>query len=73
MALNIHLVLCFVQGVDTGAVIKQTRVPILPTDDCNALTERIHKAEHFCYPIALKYVCTGMVQLSDDGKAIWVS
>lgn len=35
------------EGVDTGAIIVQAAVPILPDDDEDSLTQRIHKAEHW--------------------------
>lgn len=43
-------------GVDTGPVIAQSRVPVLPTDTVAALTERIHAAEHALYPQVIQKV-----------------
>lgn len=37
-------------GVDTGAIIAQSVVPILPGDTKDTLTERIHREEHILYP-----------------------
>lgn len=34
------------QGIDTGAIIAQTRVPVLPGDDARALQARIAPEEH---------------------------
>ena len=43
-------------GLDTGKIIMQAAVPILENDTVNSLSERILKAEHKCYPIALKSI-----------------
>jgi formyltetrahydrofolate-dependent phosphoribosylglycinamide formyltransferase len=37
-------------GVDTGQILKQAAVPILPGDTVDSLTARIHEAEHRLYP-----------------------
>ena len=47
---TVHLV---DSGMDTGAVLAQTAVPILPGDDHSSLSRRIHEAEHLLYPAAL--------------------
>lgn len=41
-------------GLDSGPIIAQRRVPILPTDTIDSLTRRVHETEHYLYPIALK-------------------
>ncbi|ETN61567.1 phosphoribosylamine-glycine ligase [Anopheles darlingi] len=51
------------EGVDTGAIILQERVPVLAGDTEQTLTERIHRAEHRAYPRALRLVANGLVQL----------
>lgn len=58
------------EGVDTGAILVQASVPILPGDDEEALTQRIHKAEHWAYPRALTLLANGSVRLSPEGKCI---
>ena len=40
-------------GVDTGKILKQSVVPILPDDTVETLTARIHGAEHRLYPEAI--------------------
>lgn len=50
------------EGVDTGAIIFQQSVSIKEDDTEESLTERIHIAEHFAYPIALRMVATGIVK-----------
>ena len=37
-------------GVDSGAIIGQTAVPVLDTDTAETLHQRIHAAEHELYP-----------------------
>jgi formyltetrahydrofolate-dependent phosphoribosylglycinamide formyltransferase len=44
---TVHLV---DEGVDTGEVLAQARVPVLPDDTEAALAARIHEAEHRLYP-----------------------
>lgn len=49
-------------GVDTGPMILQRKVPVLPDDTLETLEARVHAVEHEIYPEALKLVL--------DGKAI---
>lgn len=46
-------------GVDTGQVILQLRVPVLPGDTEESLGERILEVEHRAYPEAVTAVLTG--------------
>lgn len=41
------------EGIDTGPVIAQREVPVLPTDTLESLEERIHAVEHQLYPEVL--------------------
>ncbi|XP_035915073.1 trifunctional purine biosynthetic protein adenosine-3 [Anopheles stephensi] len=61
------------EGVDTGAIILQERVPILRGDTEEALTERIHQAEHIAYPKALRLVANEVATLGQDGTLQWMS
>lgn len=38
------------EGIDTGPIIAQEKVSILPEDTVETLKERIHKVEHQLYP-----------------------
>ncbi|GAB0090214.1 Trifunctional purine biosynthetic protein adenosine-3 [Sergentomyia squamirostris] len=58
------------EGVDTGAIITQESVPILPGDNVDTLSQRIHQAEHLAFPRALELITTGQVTLARDGKNI---
>lgn len=48
----------------------QATVPILPDDTEDSLTQRIHQAEYYAYPKALRLVATGIVSLTKDGQLI---
>uniref|UniRef100_A0A182QP91 Trifunctional purine biosynthetic protein adenosine-3 n=1 Tax=Anopheles farauti TaxID=69004 RepID=A0A182QP91_9DIPT len=61
------------EGVDTGAIILQERVPIVRGDSEETLTERIHQAEHVAYPKALRLVANGVATLGKDGTLQWMS
>jgi len=43
-------------GMDTGPVILQARVPVLPDDTAESLHERIQVEEHQLYPAAIRKV-----------------
>ncbi len=46
-------------GMDTGPVVLQRRVPVLPGDDASALTKRVQEQEHLAYPEAVRAVLEG--------------
>lgn len=50
------------EGVDTGAHIWQETVAILQGDTVDTLTERIHKAEHYAFPHALRLLANELVK-----------
>src|SRR5690606_12027123 len=60
---------------DTGPVIAQAAVPVLPGDDEAALAARVLWAEHRLYPLALRLIAEGKVRVEgeraivDDGAA----
>ena len=56
-------------GMDTGPIIAQAVVPVLPMDDEAALTARILKEEHRLYPLVVKLVATGAVRL-EGGRVV---
>ena len=43
-------------GVDTGPIIVQRKVPVLPGDTVETLMNRIHAQEHIAYPEALQKI-----------------
>ena len=50
------------EGVDTGPVIAQEAVPILPGDTAQALRERIHEVEHRLLPEAARNYLAGALR-----------
>jgi len=51
---TVHLV---DEGVDTGPVLAQERVPVLPGDDAESLHERIKSVEHRLLPRVVRELC----------------
>lgn len=47
------------EGVDTGPIIGQAAVPVLPDDTPESLAGRVLQAEHLLYPACLALVCSG--------------
>ncbi|QSQ16516.1 phosphoribosylglycinamide formyltransferase [Myxococcus landrumensis] len=58
-------------GTDTGPIIGQAAVPVLPDDDEKSLGARILAEEHRLYPLAVRLAVTG--QVSSDGTRTRVS
>jgi phosphoribosylglycinamide formyltransferase-1 len=50
-------------GVDTGPILAQAAVPLLPTDDAATLHARIQKAEHALLPAVVHAVARGTIVL----------
>ena len=55
-------------GTDTGPILIQAAVPVLPGDDEDALGDRIVLAEHKIYPEAVRLVTSGRAKL--DGRRV---
>lgn len=51
------------EGVDTGNIVVQASVPILVDDTVDTLSQRIHVAEHYAFPKALRLLATGAISL----------
>ncbi len=51
------------EGTDTGPVIVQAVVPVLPDDDEASLSARIQAEEHRLYPQAVQWVARGRLSL----------
>ena len=50
--------------LDSGPIIAQRKVPVLPGDTVETLSARVLEAEHVLYPEALRMVAEGRVKLS---------
>jgi phosphoribosylglycinamide formyltransferase 1 len=53
-------------AVDSGPVIAQATVPVLPGDTADTLAARVLTAEHRLYPEALALVARGAVTVVDE-------
>lgn len=51
-------------GVDTGPIIIQAVVPVLPDDTANTLAARILEQEHKIYPRAIQLIAEGRVKVA---------
>ena len=58
---TVHLV---DEGVDTGPIILQASVPVLPGDTEDALSARILAEEHRLYPEAIRLIAEGRVTVT---------
>ncbi len=56
------------EGVDTGAIIAQSSVPILSDDDEDKLIHRIQAKEHKLFKTVIRAIAKGKV--STDGKTV---
>ena len=52
--------------VDTGPIVAQAAVPVLPGDTPDSLSRRILAAEHKLYPHALRLVASGAARVAGD-------
>lgn len=56
--------------VDTGPIIAQAAVPVLPGDTPDSLAARVLEQEHLIYPMALRLVAEGRVRVEGDRAVI---
>jgi phosphoribosylglycinamide formyltransferase 1 len=56
------------EGLDTGPIIVQESVPVLPGDDEETLHQRIHEVEYRIYPQAIQYFCEGRLRV--EGRRV---
>ncbi len=65
---TVHLV---DSGIDTGPIVLQEAIEVLPEETKESLLERLHKIEHRLYPQAIQLWIDGGVQV--DGHQVKVS
>ncbi len=59
-------------GMDTGPIVGQIAVPVLPEDSEETLSARILEQEHRLYPRAIRWVAEGRVRLEPGSPvAVW--
>lgn len=56
------------EGMDTGPIVAQTAVPVLPEDDVADLSARILEQEHLLYSEAIQRVLSGSVTV--EGRRV---
>lgn len=61
---SVHFV---TDDLDSGPLIIQGRVPVLPGDTPDTLSARVQRAEHIIYPQAVEWIAQGRVAMR-DGK-----
>ncbi len=64
---TVHLV---TDQMDAGPILAQAAVPVLPSDDANALAARVLRQEHLLYPLALRLLAEGRPGRSDAGASL---
>jgi phosphoribosylglycinamide formyltransferase-1 len=52
--------------MDTGPIVAQAAVPVLPGDSADDLAARVLQAEHRLYPHALRLVASGEVRVEGE-------
>jgi phosphoribosylglycinamide formyltransferase-1 len=57
------------QGIDTGPIIAQQTVPVLPGDTATTLHARIQAAEHELYPNCVAAFARGEIEVR--GRQVW--
>ncbi len=58
------------EGVDTGPIIMQVAVPVLPADTADSLAARILREEHIILPESVRLFCEG--RLSINGRKVLI-
>lgn len=64
---SVHFV---TEDLDSGPVILQGRVPVLPSDTPESLSARVQRAEHIIYPQAVDWLAQGRVAMR--GGQTWM-
>jgi phosphoribosylglycinamide formyltransferase-1 len=57
-------------GIDTGPILAQAAVPVLPGDDAASLHARIQRAEHALLPAVVHAVATGAIVLEPEPRFV---
>lgn len=60
-------------GVDTGPILAQAVVPVLPDDDEAALHARIQRAEHALFPAVVGFIADGSLALGPPPRLVRAS
>jgi len=52
--------------MDSGPIVAQAAVPVMPNDTADSLAARVLEAEHKLYPLALQLVASGQVTINGE-------
>ena len=52
--------------LDSGPILLQARLPVLPSDTVGSLELRVKVKEHLIYPTAISWLAEGRIKLNDD-------
>ena len=56
--------------VDSGPILIQAAVPVLPDDDAARLADRVLEQEHRIYPLALRWMAEGRVRVVNESAIV---
>ena len=56
--------------LDHGPIIIQAAVPVMHDDNEQTLAARVLREEHRIYPQAMRWLCTGQIELAGQGKVV---
>ncbi len=59
--------------LDHGPIIIQAAVPVLPHDTGQTLAARVLREEHRIYPQAIRWLCEGQIELSENDRVTFRS
>lgn len=73
---TVHVV---TDDLDSGPIVAQAAVPVLPGDTVDSLSDRILEQEHRIYPLALRWFADGSARVenghvhiqSEESQALW--
>lgn len=57
--------------LDHGPIIIQAALPVLPEDTEQTLAARVLHEEHRIYPQAIRWLCTGKIELNEPGQVVF--
>ncbi|MBQ0831134.1 phosphoribosylglycinamide formyltransferase [Marinobacter sp.] len=60
---SVHFV---TEELDGGPVIAQAEVTVEPEDSSETLADKVQRKEHLLYPIVVRWLCEGRIQLGSD-------
>ncbi len=59
------------QEVDSGPILAQAAVPVLPEDTQESLGMRVLHQEHLLFPMAIRWLAEGRASLGEHGRVIY--